>query len=187
MNFLFLDFINSGELDYLTGKPQEHLLEDGWLENLLKKYQLMLPTALDQPVLEMLVDFRQKFRAITEKIIAGEDLRESDVVLLNQYLARSNLTRQIEYATGEYKFKLIPNNYNWDWIFSEVITSLIVFIRAQDVTRLKICENDNCRWLFYDESKSHTRRYCSDSSCGNLLKVRRFRERQKEAKSSTAN
>lgn len=184
MSFLFLDFINSGELDYRNGKLQEHLLEDGWLENLFKTYNLTLPSQLDAVTLEMLVGFRQKLRKIAEKVIAGADLQKADLSLLNQYLAQASLTRRVNYVNAEYILEQVPTEFNWEWIQSEIAASLIDFLGGQDVKRLKICENNNCQWLFYDESKSHTRRYCSDSSCGNLLKVRRFRERQKEAKSS---
>jgi len=37
-------------------------------------------------------------------------------------------------------------------------------------------------WAFYDESKNRSRRWCSAAECGNLIKVRRFRERQRAAR-----
>ncbi|XEC93808.1 CGNR zinc finger domain-containing protein [Paenibacillus tarimensis] len=36
-----------------------------------------------------------------------------------------------------------------------------------------------CRWIYDDESRSRTRSRCDDKRCGNLIKVRRFRERRK--------
>jgi predicted RNA-binding Zn ribbon-like protein len=39
-------------------------------------------------------------------------------------------------------------------------------------------ENDDCRWVFYDESKSQSLRWCA-SVCSNLIRVRRFRERHR--------
>jgi predicted RNA-binding Zn ribbon-like protein len=35
-----------------------------------------------------------------------------------------------------------------------------------------------CAWLFYDNSKSGRRRWCSMSTCGTVAKVRAFRRRQ---------
>lgn len=46
-----------------------------------------------------------------------------------------------------------------------------------DCRRLKACENETCRWVFYDESRNRVRRWCDSTRCGNVMKVRRFRER----------
>ncbi len=46
-------------------------------------------------------------------------------------------------------------------------------------TRLKSCANPECRWLFYDESRSRTARWCSMRGCGSVAKARRYRERQR--------
>jgi predicted RNA-binding Zn ribbon-like protein len=35
------------------------------------------------------------------------------------------------------------------------------------------CASDACLWLFIDESKAGTRRWCDMSSCGNRAKSRR--------------
>jgi predicted RNA-binding Zn ribbon-like protein len=45
--------------------------------------------------------------------------------------------------------------------------------------RIKICANDTCRWIFFDESRTGQRRWCDMKTCGNRAKARRHRERQK--------
>src|SRR5947207_2042443 len=47
--------------------------------------------------------------------------------------------------------------------------------------RFRICENDRCRWAFYDRSRPGTRRWCEMSSCGNQMKAARHRARLKAA------
>jgi predicted RNA-binding Zn ribbon-like protein len=42
---------------------------------------------------------------------------------------------------------------------------------------LKIC--GNCRWLFLDQSRNHSRRWCSMNECGTQMKQRRFVERRR--------
>jgi predicted RNA-binding Zn ribbon-like protein len=39
--------------------------------------------------------------------------------------------------------------------------------------RIRRCANDACLWLFLDESKNGTRRWCDMASCGNRAKARR--------------
>jgi predicted RNA-binding Zn ribbon-like protein len=53
---------------------------------------------------------------------------------------------------------------------------------AQD--RVRICDEvdtGNCGWVFLDETKNQTRRYCSAKDCGNRAKQRRHRMRQRGA------
>ena len=46
--------------------------------------------------------------------------------------------------------------------------------------RVRICANDTCRWVFFDESRSGRRRWCDMASCGNRAKAARHRARAKE-------
>ncbi|MDA9446687.1 MULTISPECIES: CGNR zinc finger domain-containing protein [Bradyrhizobium] len=48
--------------------------------------------------------------------------------------------------------------------------------------RLKMCASEECRRLFFDRSKPSTRRWCMSTLCGNRMKTRAYRERQREAK-----
>ena len=47
--------------------------------------------------------------------------------------------------------------------------------------RLKMCAAEECRRLFYDRSKPATRRWCMSTLCGNRIKTRNYRERQRGA------
>ncbi|WP_141639042.1 CGNR zinc finger domain-containing protein, partial [Paenibacillus riograndensis] len=39
--------------------------------------------------------------------------------------------------------------------------------------------NPDCLWVYYDDTRNRSKRYCDDKMCGNLMKVRRFRARKK--------
>ena len=47
---------------------------------------------------------------------------------------------------------------------------------------VKIC--GNCRWLFLDQSRNHSRRWCSMNECGTQMKQRRFVERRRRSRSA---
>src|SRR5262245_27834965 len=49
---------------------------------------------------------------------------------------------------------------------------------SPQLNRLRQCDNHPCGWLFLDQSKNGSRRWCSSGDCGNLTRVRRFRTRQ---------
>lgn len=44
--------------------------------------------------------------------------------------------------------------------------------------RIKVCQNPDCRWAYYDRSHSATQKWCSMAGCGNRLKARRHRRRK---------
>ena len=63
-----------------------------------------------------------------------------------------------------------------------LLTLLLVIHDAQrDGTwrRLKACGNPDCRWAFYDRSHSGVGAWCDMATCGNRIKNRRLRQRQR--------
>jgi predicted RNA-binding Zn ribbon-like protein len=60
---------------------------------------------------------------------------------------------------------------------SEAVTRELT---GENVDRLRICANDECRWVFNDHSPAGRRKWCDMSSCGNRAKAARHRERQKQ-------
>ncbi|HET8975760.1 MAG TPA: CGNR zinc finger domain-containing protein [Solirubrobacterales bacterium] len=45
--------------------------------------------------------------------------------------------------------------------------------------RLKLCENPECLWAFYDNSRNRSGSWCRMGLCGNRIKNRAYRERQR--------
>lgn len=44
--------------------------------------------------------------------------------------------------------------------------------------RIKLCPGPNCGWLFLDETKNGSRRWCRDDGCGVHVRVRRYRAKR---------
>jgi predicted RNA-binding Zn ribbon-like protein len=57
----------------------------------------------------------------------------------------------------------------------------IVYTAMADGTwgRLKACQRDVCRWLFYDGSRNRSARWCQMAVCGNRTKTRAYRARRR--------
>jgi predicted RNA-binding Zn ribbon-like protein len=53
--------------------------------------------------------------------------------------------------------------------------------RDGSLDRLKMCAAEECRRVFFDRSKPATRRWCMSTLCGNRMKTRAYRERQRGA------
>jgi predicted RNA-binding Zn ribbon-like protein len=60
----------------------------------------------------------------------------------------------------------------------DVLVELVRLSDSGRLARVKTCESDECRWIFYDRTKPSNRRWCSTDRCGNREKTRAYRDRQ---------
>lgn len=187
VEFASLDFVNSLEFDYRRGGAEEdHLAEPSWLPNFLARWDLAgapAPTAAEQ---ERLVALRALLRRLVDRLAAEQPVPADDIAELNGFLADAPLTRRLERADGGFALRQEPLARDWNWVLAEIAASFAEILTRHDLRRLRVCENAECRWAFYDASRSRTKRWCDDASCGNLHKVRRFRERRRAAKTTPA-
>ncbi len=61
---------------------------------------------------------------------------------------------------------------------------LVEELTGGEPERVRICANDQCRWVFYDTSRTSRRRWCDMATCGNRAKAARHRARAKESAES---
>jgi len=66
-------------------------------------------------------------------------------------------------------------------LLAPVVWSAANLLTGPHLARVRHCANERCLWLFFDDSKSGTRRWCSMSACGNRAKAHRHYVRQKDA------
>jgi hypothetical protein len=70
---------------------------------------------------------------------------------------------------------LTTEHAGWDGFIDGLLVALVEL--REHSGRLKLCDNQQCRWLFIDQSKNRSRQWCESASCGNRQRVRRFRRR----------
>jgi predicted RNA-binding Zn ribbon-like protein len=63
-----------------------------------------------------------------------------------------------------------------------VVRAAAALLTSPELARLRQCGGDDCGWLFLDRSRNRSRQWCTMEDCGNLSKVRRFRERHARAR-----
>jgi predicted RNA-binding Zn ribbon-like protein len=65
----------------------------------------------------------------------------------------------------------------------DALFGLLLIIRGAQVegtwSRLKICANPDCAWVFYDRSRNQQGNWCDMAVCGNRLKNRQLRARRR--------
>lgn len=91
-------------------------------------------------------------------------------------LVESGKTWRIEYVAREGSL---------DWLLAAIARSAAETIAEGETTRVRLCANPSCSLIFYDASRTHRRRWCSMSLCGNRHKVASFARRHKTNKRGT--
>jgi predicted RNA-binding Zn ribbon-like protein len=99
--------------------------------------------------------------------------------------AKATLTRCFLEAREHQRLGWKAPHLQWEWLTSTENSARLPLwmlsaaterlLLSEDMERVRACENIECRWLFLDNSKSHTRRWCDMKLCGNRLKARRFK------------
>jgi predicted RNA-binding Zn ribbon-like protein len=124
------------------------------------------------------VALRGAIYRICAAIIHGTRPRAVDLDLLNQ---------ELNVAHGRVRLGVGDENLVWEWtdvkndldrMLWRIADSAAEMLTTDDLTRLRECPGDKCGWMFLDISKNSRRQWCEMQICGNLAKVRRFRQRQ---------
>jgi predicted RNA-binding Zn ribbon-like protein len=66
-----------------------------------------------------------------------------------------------------------------DDVLARIAEPIVREIGSGRDDRFRICANETCRWIFFDESRPGNRRWCDMATCGNRAKARRHRARRK--------
>jgi predicted RNA-binding Zn ribbon-like protein len=113
----------------------------------------------------------------------GQDLApaESDVQLLNGLLPDANRRVGVARSGDGFEWAWLEDpEHSLDRVLWSIVRSAAELLTWNELQRVKLCNAHDCGWLFVDESRNRSRRWCDMSDCGNRAKARRFRERQRE-------
>ncbi len=126
------------------------------------------------------IEFREAIYRIFSRRYAGEVVPEADLELLNAMIYQAMLHRRLVRADG---------GFEWEWdsqcdepnvVLWKVAMAAGDLLTSDMVERVRECEDDRgCGYLFIDQSKNHSRRWCSMESCGNRAKALRHYSRSK--------
>lgn len=172
MDFLCIHILNSNHVDVLSSKTVRDMLEDEtWMQDLLDQWKLEAPMPIPSETLHRIKELRAQMYSI---LIGTSD----NLTAINQVLNRVSARLQFDNRKGEYHLMRVYDTAGWDLVLWHIAKSFADMLCGYDLSRIKVCSNPDCGWIFYDVSKNKSRRWCSDKTCGNVMKVRRFRERQ---------
>ncbi|CAH0120873.1 MULTISPECIES: ABATE domain-containing protein [unclassified Paenibacillus] len=180
---LWVDFLNSEWHDWRgSGRYEDRLDQPAVVEQLLKEHGLpSIPSPGAEEMAELKL-LRFAMREMVKAIVRGQEPELEALELLNRMMARGPVIRRIVRTDERFRLEQTAERADWAHTMAEIAASFARTLAEGETSRIRICDNPDCKWIYYDDTRNRSKRYCDDKACGNLLKVRRFRARQKASK-----
>ncbi|HEU5051422.1 MAG TPA: ABATE domain-containing protein [Gemmatimonadales bacterium] len=123
-------------------------------------------------------DLREVLFRLFQRFAAGAQPDPADLEALNAALGGCVGRRRLR--LGEvgccWAWSDAPDS-ELDWMLWPVAYSAAEILTGSSLERLKICANEECSWMFIDQSRNRSRRWCDMRECGNREKARRHYHR----------
>jgi predicted RNA-binding Zn ribbon-like protein len=119
------------------------------------------------------IAIREALFRIFAAFAGGAAARDQDFAVLRKALAEAPARSELARADGAYAWRIGPVRPAAPDLLAPVLWSAGDLVLNVARRRIRQCANEKCLWLFVDESKSGTRRWCDMTSCGNRAKARR--------------
>lgn len=119
------------------------------------------------------IELRETIYRLFFTIAQGRTPEDQDVAELNTALHRAPPRRILAHADQRLGWCLERNGRSAAALLAPVLWSAADLLVGPDTARVRHCSNDKCGWLFFDDSKNQSRRWCSMQACGNRAKARR--------------
>jgi predicted RNA-binding Zn ribbon-like protein len=176
---LSVDFVNATPTNVeLSWEKLIHFLEETRIVSAERGAQLLALPHSDPQAVESLLSkaqrlgfaLRKSFTAMLRKHRIDREWIEP----LNEILRITEGHDELVFEDGNFQIEFIAREGGLDWLLAAVARSGAEIIADGPGARLRLCANPHCGLFFCDKSRTHRRRWCSMSVCGNRSKVAAF-------------
>jgi len=153
------------------GRLAELIGEAGWLADTagLERAAAADPVAAER-ALARAVALRETLFRLFSAVAAGEPADEVDRQSLNDAMAEAlphvRLDRELKGIWDDPTALDLPR-----W---QAAASAGRLLTVEDLSRVKQCPGERCGWVFIDDSRNRSRRWCEPNQCGNRERVRAY-------------
>ena len=186
-NKLCLDFVN---LPFTAGDPVAH--STSWLEfidfltekrivSAVRSAELAGLTASNPNAAGSLLAQADRlaiamglvFRAMINKA----PIQPEWIKPINEILRVTEGHDELQWDASGWRLGFLAKHEGLEWLLAAIARSGAELINEGTHHAIQTCGNANCRLLFYDDSRTQRRRWCSMALCGNRSKVAAFARR----------
>jgi predicted RNA-binding Zn ribbon-like protein len=126
------------------------------------------------------IELREVIWRVFGAIAAGTAVRDRDFGALKTAVTAAPARSLLARAGGGYAWRVDRLRPSGGDLLAPVLWSAGDLLLEAGHRLIRQCANEKCLWLFIDESKNATRRWCDMSSCGNRAKARRHYAKVKQ-------
>ncbi|GAB6926943.1 ABATE domain-containing protein [Paenibacillus sp. JCM 10914] len=179
------DFLNSEWHDWRgTGKYEDRLLNPDHLHSFMNQYHFQVKLPLNSEEIHELQQLRSFLREFVQYIVAGGRTFGERIEELNHWMSAGPVLRELhKNEDGGYTLNYSTVHPGLTGVVADIAASFAKTLSEGEFARMRICANPDCLWIYYDDTRNRSKRYCDDKMCGNLMKVRRFRAKKKNLSS----
>jgi predicted RNA-binding Zn ribbon-like protein len=168
-----VDFVNSRFNEHTgSGTVHDRLPLEPWRRWFLERWGFSCSPVLTATRERELRALRELIRLLLEKRQAPSP---REIAALNRYLSRGQRSWRIAPERGRYRMVPHWQHDGWPAVMAFIAASYAELLVSGELRRVRICANPDCSFMFHDDSRNRSRRWCDVSICGNLMKVRRHR------------
>jgi predicted RNA-binding Zn ribbon-like protein len=144
---------------------------------------LLAARAGPQPpaVLRRAVRLRESLYRILKRAMESRRPPTADADVLRRELSTARSHQRLSFDRGRFLWTFPERLTALDSILWPLPLSAADLLTSADLAKLAACAGADCGWLFLDTSRNHCRQWCDMRDCGNRAKVRRFRQKQRQA------
>jgi predicted RNA-binding Zn ribbon-like protein len=120
---------------------------------------------------------RNTIRTLIESRKAG---KQADLSDMNAFLAAARNHPRLSWTKSRsIAMETIRPADTAEQVLAPVALKAAELFSRADFRRVRRCDDPTCVHWFYDQTRPGRRRWCSMATCGNRLKVKRYRRRRK--------
>ena len=131
-------------------------------------------------VLQRAIDLREALYRIFLAVARGSSPEKSELRTLNTEFSEAMGRACIMPAKDSFTLDWTDKEKALDRMLWTIARSAADLLTSDGLDDVRVCAADDCRWLFLDTSKNHSRRWCDMKSCGNRAKARKHYTQKKQ-------
>lgn len=116
-------------------------------------------------------------RLAFEAVLHRQKIPREWIEPVNEILRITEGHDELFAADNDWEIQFVASESGLEWLLAAVARSAAEIIAEGSRARLRLCANPRCGLFFYDTSRTHRRRWCSMTVCGNRHKVAAFARR----------
>jgi predicted RNA-binding Zn ribbon-like protein len=121
--------------------------------------------------LRQAISLREAMAAVFAAAAAGERPEDGQIEHIRTFAAPGLASLELTARTAG-PYALGWTGSSLDLPAQQVAVSAVLLLASDDVRRVKQCQGPTCGWVFVDDSRNQSRRWCDSRECGNRERVR---------------